>query len=189
MRQILSGRRTKPVWLYRWSLVVLTLVLALTVPAVTSAHPLGNFTVNHYSRLELSPGQARVFYVLDMAEIPTFQAIQQIDRDGDKQVSADEGAAFATVKMDSLRHNLQLTLNGAQVDLKPSGVPELSFPPGQGGLALLRITFWLAGPLPTTSQGAVVAEYHGTNELQRIGWREIVVRGQSGLQVFDSTVS
>ena len=78
MHQGASGRRAGRVWLYHWTLAALGLLLALVVPAAAAAHPIGNFTVNHYSRLELSPGQARVFYVLDMAEIPTFQIIQQI---------------------------------------------------------------------------------------------------------------
>ena len=189
MRQRLSGGRSNRTWLYRWALASLAALLALAVPLVTWAHPLGNFTVNHYSRLEMSPGQARVFYVLDMAEIPTFQTIQQIDQDGDQQVSPTEGVDFARAKMDELRQNLQLTLNDVPVELKPSGAPELSFPPGQGGLSLLRLTFWLEAPLPAASQGAITAEYRDGNDSERIGWREIVVRGQSGLRIFDSTVS
>ena len=192
MRQVFSGRpglRNKQVWLYRWTLAALALLLTLSVPAAASAHPLGNFTVNHYSRLELSPGQVRVFYVLDLAEIPAFQAIQEIDRDGDTLVAPDEGGAFATARMEALRQGLQLTLNGTRVDLKPSGAPDLSFPPGQGGLSLLRLTFWLEGALPTAGQKAVGAEYRDGNDIERLGWREIVVRGQEGLRIFDSTVS
>ena len=136
MRQVVSARRTKQVWLYRWTLAVLAALLALIVPAVRWAHPLGNFTINHYSSLELAPGQARVFYVLDMAEIPTFQTIQQIDRDGDKQVSAAEGAAYATAKMDELRRGLRLTFDGAPVDLRPIGAGFLLL---YRALPLLRI--------------------------------------------------
>ena len=188
------GRSTiQPRWWYmwrnRWILAMGMLLVALIVPAAVSAHPLGNFTINHYSRLEVSPGQARLFYVLDMAEIPTFQAIQQIDRDGDGQVDSNEGAAFATAKMDNLRQKVRLTLDGTPVELKPSGAPDLSFPPGQGGLSLLRLTFWLEGTLPTASRGPVTAEYRDNNDAERIGWREIVVRGQQGLTIFDATVS
>jgi len=188
MRQIFFARKTRQVWIARWALAALTLLVALAIPVVTLAHPLGNFTVNHYSRLELRPGQVRVFYVLDMAEIPTIQTTRQIDQNGDQQINADEGAAYATAKMDELRWNLRFTLNGTPVDLQPAGAPELSFPLGQGGLSLLRLTFWLEGALPTGSRGAVVAEYRDNNELERIGWREIVVRGQGAMRVFDATV-
>ena len=42
------------------------------------AHPLGNFTVNRFSAVELSGDRVYVKYVLDMAEIPTFQERQKI---------------------------------------------------------------------------------------------------------------
>ena len=42
-------------------------------PPAAAAHPLGNFTINRYSRVELSGDRLYVLYVLDMAEIPTFQ--------------------------------------------------------------------------------------------------------------------
>ena len=43
-------------------------------PAAASAHPLGNFTINRFSRVEVSGHRLYVVYVLDLAEIPTFQA-------------------------------------------------------------------------------------------------------------------
>src|SRR5947208_7133740 len=52
----------------------LAALAALVVPAAASAHPLGNFTINRFSRLETSGPRLYVLYVLDMAEIPTFQA-------------------------------------------------------------------------------------------------------------------
>ena len=57
-------------------LVVLLLALAprSLAPAAAAAHPLGNFTVNRFSRVEVSGHRLYVLYVLDMAEIPTFQA-------------------------------------------------------------------------------------------------------------------
>ncbi|MDX6505651.1 MAG: hypothetical protein QOG06_295, partial [Gaiellaceae bacterium] len=52
-------------------------VAALALPALASAHPLGNFTINRFSRVEVSGPRLYVRYVLDMAEIPTFQARQE----------------------------------------------------------------------------------------------------------------
>ena len=54
--------------LVAWSAVL----LLLTVGSV-SAHPLGNFTINHLAVLRPQSGSLRVHYVLDIAEIPTFQ--------------------------------------------------------------------------------------------------------------------
>ena len=37
------------------------------------AHPLGNFTINHLAVVTTAPGSLRIHYVLDIAEIPSFQ--------------------------------------------------------------------------------------------------------------------
>ncbi|TMM27869.1 MAG: hypothetical protein E6F93_13465, partial [Actinobacteria bacterium] len=54
--------------------VLVVAAAALLAPAAASAHPLGNFTINRFSRIEGADHRAYVFYVLDMAEIPTYQA-------------------------------------------------------------------------------------------------------------------
>jgi hypothetical protein len=59
-------------------------------PQVVSAHPLGNFTINHYSRIELAADRVTLQYALDMAEIPTFQERAVIDRDQDSRLSKEE---------------------------------------------------------------------------------------------------
>ena len=50
----------------------------LAVGAVPAfAHPLGNFTINHFSRVQVSGDRVRVHEVLDYAEIPAFQERQR----------------------------------------------------------------------------------------------------------------
>ena len=66
------------------------------------AHPLGNFTVNRYSRLELYSDVVRVHYVLDMAEIPAFQEMGAVDTDGNGDVSDAEADTYATTKGDEI---------------------------------------------------------------------------------------
>src|SRR5678816_336698 len=53
------------------------------LPAATAAHPLGNFTINHFAGITVAPKEIRLDVVLDMAEIPTFQERQHMDTDGD----------------------------------------------------------------------------------------------------------
>src|SRR5881409_4022353 len=98
---------------------VLALVaLALARAPHAEAHPLGNFTVNRYSRLELYSDAIRVRYVLDMAEIPTFQEIDSIDLDGDGQPSAGEDEAYLERKSPEVLDRLQLTANGSPLELR-----------------------------------------------------------------------
>src|SRR5690349_12736949 len=94
----------------RWSALsvaaLVGVVVSLLTPLTAAAHPLGNFTVNTYSRLELYGDRVRVRYVLDMAEIPTFQAMPEIDSDGDGTVSDAENAAYRTAAVEAARQNL-----------------------------------------------------------------------------------
>ena len=71
------------------------IVVAVSWPAAAaSAHPLGNFTINLYSGIHVVPGEIRIDYVVDMAEIPTFQAMPSIDTDGNGLVTKDEVKAW-----------------------------------------------------------------------------------------------
>jgi nickel/cobalt exporter len=54
--------------------VGLTLIAAvLAAPTTASAHPLGNFSVNHVTTVRISEDEVRLRYLLDQAEIPTVQ--------------------------------------------------------------------------------------------------------------------
>src|SRR3954454_1443726 len=87
-------------------LVAFAATVATAGPA--SAHPLGNFNVNRYARVELSAGLARVYYVLDEAEIPASQAGAAVRSDP---------AAFAARRARAIASGLSLTVYGAPVPL------------------------------------------------------------------------
>ena len=59
------------------SVLVLGLSLFLTSPIGVFAHPMGNFTINHYSGIHIESGWIEIRYFIDRAEIPTFQAAQR----------------------------------------------------------------------------------------------------------------
>jgi ABC-type nickel/cobalt efflux system permease component RcnA len=150
-------------------------------PERAAAHPLGNFTVNRYSRIELAPTEVRLRYVLDLAEIPAFQEKESIDADGDGEVSAAENSAYAASKAAALREHLTLTIDGKPVELRATA-SDLSFPPGQGGLSTLRLVADFAAPVAQSTSARQVAFSDG-NYGERIGWREIVVRPLAGVRV------
>ena len=58
----------------RFTILVGVLTVALLAPLAAKAHPLGNFTINTFSRVQVSGDRVYVRYVLDLAEIPAFQA-------------------------------------------------------------------------------------------------------------------
>src|SRR6202167_3591341 len=47
--------------------------------ATSFAHPMGNFSVNHFSKIKIGQQSIEIRYLIDMAEIPTFQEIRQSD--------------------------------------------------------------------------------------------------------------
>jgi nickel/cobalt transporter (NicO) family protein len=128
---------------------------SLTLPGLAGAHPLGNFTINRFSRIEVSGPRVYVRYVLDLAEIPTFQA-GRID-----------ARKYAT----RIARNAHLAVDGRPAALIPVRTA-LAHPRGAGGLRTTRLEVVLAGPL---LQGRVSVAYHDNNYRDRIGWKEIVV--------------
>jgi len=137
------------------ALAGLAALAALVLPASAAAHPLGNFTINRFSRLETSGPRLYVLYVLDMAEIPTFQA-GRIDPQ-----------AYAR----RIARNAELNVDGRRARLIPVA-EALAHPRGAGGLHTTRLEVVLRGPV-LKGQSSVI--YHDNNYRGRIGWKEIVV--------------
>ena len=54
----------------------LILLGILLTPWVSLAHPLGNFSISHYTSIRVERDAVELRYVLDLAEIPTFQELQ-----------------------------------------------------------------------------------------------------------------
>lgn len=86
-------------------------------PAPAAAHPLGNFTTNLYSRVELYGDALRVHYVVDMAEIPAFREIAAIDLDDDGAVSDAEAAVYLQERAPLLADGLSMVGDGERVPL------------------------------------------------------------------------
>jgi nickel/cobalt transporter (NicO) family protein len=123
--------------------------------SVASAHPLGNFTINRFSRIEVSAHRLYVVYVLDMAEIPTFQA----------------GHIDARAYARRIARSVELNVDGRPAQLV-AGETALAHPVGAGGLHTTRLEVLLRGPAVTS---ATSIAYRDTNYSDRIGWKEIVV--------------
>ena len=148
------------------------LVVALAAPAAASAHPLGNFTVNRFSGIELSGDRVYVKYVLDMAEIPAYQERQKI---GDKSVYERDLAA-------RIGRGLDVRLDGRKATLTPLD-HALAFPPGAAGLRTLRFEAVYSAP---ASSGRL--EFRDTNFGDRIGWKEVVLTARDGASATASAV-
>jgi nickel/cobalt transporter (NicO) family protein len=158
---------------------------ASLIPREAQAHPLGNFTINHYSSLQFTEETARIAYVLDFAEIPTLQQKARLDADGDGKLSDREANAYLEAEMPSLVESLRLRAGDEILSLEVRD-RSAEYRPGQGGLPTLRVEAHLMAGLPKDWRGE--AHFADQTYENRLGWREIVVKGGPGVAIRNSTV-
>jgi len=148
-----------------------------TGTGVASAHPLGNFTINHYAGLVVRQDAVNVDYVIDMAEIPAFQERADIDRDGDGVLRDAELATYAAARCDALRSGLSLHVEGRAPVLSVAGATA-TLPLGQAGLSTLRLECEYRSTLAAGADAqSHLLEFADVNYADRIGWREVTARG------------
>ena len=103
----------------RWvTLSAMCLAILLFGSSRAIAHPLGNFTINHFTRIEIGTDRVKLHSVIDMAEIPTFQELQKIDSDGDGKVSTAELDDYVASAADHWADGMLLTIDGVRVPLR-----------------------------------------------------------------------
>jgi nickel/cobalt exporter len=154
---------------------IVGLVLA-ALPIVASAHPLGNFTINHYAGIRVAADAVTLDVVIDMAEIPTFQERQRIDTDGDGSVSDAEASRERVAACRRLAPDLHLLVGGAPLPLQLTAAG-LIFPTGAGGLSTMRLVCEYHAPIAGRMRSGQRLHFEDTSYAERIGWREIVVEG------------
>jgi ABC-type nickel/cobalt efflux system permease component RcnA len=159
------------------SLSALAAIGLLLFPAYAFAHPMGNFSISHYSGISINRGFLEVRYLIDMAEIPTFQEMQQngiAARSDDPRLPeylSAQAAAFA--------QGLHVTLNGRVLPLRVVS-QDVIFPPGAGNLPTMKFGFTYRAQIEMDCAAAPCQlDYGDANFPGRAGWKEIVVaRGQ-----------
>src|SRR5262249_52702412 len=174
--------------IHKW-LMLFFVFLTILIPgsSLALAHPLGNFTINHFTRIEVSSDCVKLHGVIDMAEIPTFQELQKIDTDGDGKASTVELDAYVSNAANQSAGGMSLIVDGVRVPLSVVA-KKLSLPSGAGGLETLRIELDLVGEF--SAVGAVPVrklQFEDANYSDRIGWREIVAAPLCGTTMFNSS--
>src|SRR5260370_15596029 len=121
------------------------LLLSLACVLALTAHPMGNFSVNHYTKIAVGPRGADLLYVLDLAEIPTFQLLQQwkLERTSPPEELDRKAAEQARDWM----YHLKITVNGRDV-IPQFQSAELKIANGAGGVPIARIAPRLPPPVP-----------------------------------------
>ena len=152
------------------------------------AHPLGNVSVNVYERVEINASQLSIRFVLDVAEFPALREKGFADTNDDDVVDEQEATAYLDGFWDYLQQLLILTANDQALPLTRVA-QELSFPPGQGGLQLMRAVYDLTAPQPEHAPGETINATLTETTFEGVqGWHEVVIRAGSGVTLIDSSV-
>ncbi len=170
-----TGRRRLP------SIAAVPLLFAW-VPLISFAHPMGNFSINHYSRITIHQGSVEIRYLIDKAEIPTFQDIRQFDL----RPKADHPSVsrYLDFQQQLLRKGLSLASDGEPIRLALVS-RQVKFAEGAGGLSTLKIDLTFSGRLPVGTDIHKLL-YLDNNFPERAGWKEVVVLGE-GIAILDSS--
>ena len=154
----------------------------LFAAGVANAHPLGNFTINRYTLIQPERGQVRVTLVVDMAEIPTFQAL------GSGDGSTPAARAYVRGHAREWAAGLRIAVNGRPVALRidPAAVTA-GLRPGQAGLEILRAV--VPATAATPGPGPFSVSYEAGTFGSQVGWKEIVVRPGRGVVLTRSTAA
>ena len=146
---------------------VLTMALLAVASPAALAHPLGNFSVNHLTKVRVSADRVDVLYILDQAEIPTFQ-----ERD-------EPRSQVLAAKRAEITRGLQLKVNGREAALVPAAAGELRHLKGQGGLLTTRLELSLSASVEDPRR----VELSDRTFPDRVGLKAIVAQPGEGTAV------
>ena len=179
--------RTASEWVRRMALRSTTTLLALCLVVMTLiSHPMGNFSISHYSLLTFGPQNIDFLYLIDMAEIPAFQEKPRVDLNGNGTFDSNEQDIYLARKGGELTEGLVVKLNGKRYPLARVS-QHLEFLPGGLNLPTLKLSLKYQLPLKGTELNDVnILDYEDTNFPGHAGWKEIVVQG-NGIE--ESSVS
>src|SRR3984885_14214899 len=119
---------------YCFALIALCLLLGKR----SFAHPMGNFSVNHYSKISVESDGIRVSYIIDLAEIPTYQELQQGNVTAD--VADPAVTRFVGLRGVEFGRGLSLVVDGKRLALRLVS-SQVIFPPGAGGVPTMKMGF------------------------------------------------
>jgi nickel/cobalt exporter len=148
---------------------------------------MGNFSVNHYSRIDMRGDKVIVRYFVDLAEIPTYQELQQGNIAANPMdPNSPPVIYYVAARGAELEHGLILEIDGKQMPLRmvSSGV---IFPPGAGGLPTMKMGFVYEAAYPSTvDKQHVTLRYADNNYPGHTGWKEIIALAPAGTMLQSS---
>ena len=183
----------RSIWLVKKLQFALLMMLAVFATVPASAHPMGNFSVNHYSKIDLRSDKIVIRYFIDLAEIPAYQELQSINLDGAPNHALDPKSLdmirWIAQRGVELGKGLALEIGGktTALHMTSSGV---IFPPGAGGLPTMKMGFAYEADYPPDIDRSHVRLHYSDNNYQgHSGWKELIAVATDGSLTHSSVPS
>jgi nickel/cobalt exporter len=143
---------------------------------------MGNFSVSHFTKLDINKKVVKITYVLDLAEIPTYQLM----RDWNLDPAADAKIAPEILTQKAITQAEQWM---KQLNFTPESHPKLEsatikLTDGAGGMRVARIESHLR---LDNVQGKLTFE--DKNYPDRAGWKEIVITSSDSTPIIQASQS
>jgi len=167
-------------------LTVVVFAAVLLTAKTIAAHPMGNFSISRYAAIRFEKDAVEIRYIVDMAEIPAFQEIQE------NGIFPDSGGptltSYLAEKIEVLKEGLVLMIDGRRLVLRAES-QEAIFPPGAGGLPTMKIgALYKASVEKIAPDGRRTLYYRDDNFAGRAGWKEVIASGGDEVKLFSSSV-
>jgi ABC-type nickel/cobalt efflux system permease component RcnA len=171
--------------LVRCFLSAIAALSPILCPLPLSAHPMGNFSISHYAGIRVEQGFVELRYLVDMAEIPTFQEIQKntiVAQADDPRV-----LGYLLKQAEEFKEGLLMTLNGRPLPLRIAS-QDIVFSPGAGNLPTMKLGLvYRAEVTDACTVTRCELEYRDTNFSGRVGWKEIITSAGPGVTIENSS--
>lgn len=167
----------------RYGAIALAIAIGLFASPVVSAHPLGNYSINQYSLIDLRGETPKVHYMLDIAEIPSFREMDRLDANIDSAISDEEIDAYLTERVPGIVDKITFTLNGEPVPLRVTR-ERLEVYEGVGGMPVFNIFLDLEPVSWSWPDGDTVIDFQSLNHAAARGYREAYVLSDGRFEVF-----
>lgn len=155
-------------------------LLAALCATACLAHPMGNFSINHYAGIHVGQSSIELRYIVDLAEIPTYQEMQ--DASIVTQVGDPSLRPYLARQAATWLNGLLVTINNEPAHLSVISTTVI-FPPGAGGLPTMKIGVVYRAILKQNLSGPINLHYRDDNFPGHAGWKEIVVTAADGITI------
>jgi high-affinity nickel-transport protein len=148
---------------------------------------MGNFSINHYAKIKVGAKSVQILYLLDFAEIPTYQDVREygfIPKTDDPAL-----ASYLSKQAEVLRNGITVEDNGTPLQLTCIS-RQAMFAEGASGLPTMKLGIAYRAVLPPAAGASShKLTYSDNNYAGHTGWKEVVLDSEEDASILSTSAS